>query len=438
MISNERQYKVARSQANKFEEALKNFKELKLIEQGIDPLLIKAQRDALTSQLEDLREEIQQYEVLSAGNITELSATTVAELGKKLIETRIAKRISQKDLANLLGMKEQQIQRYEQERYASASLQRLSEISSALNINFQMELSFGEAPQNSLDAPSKKFDYSTFPIKVMKQRHWLEPEQLGIKDRKPDLATMFNTFISAALEGAGPALLRQSTRGQAGHDQNALLAWKARIVWKARSYRMKPFRKERFDDLSWLASFKEFTLDEQGPALAVEYLRKKGIFVTFESHLPKTHLDGAAMLVDQEIPTIALTLRHDRLDNFWFVLLHELGHIIRHRDVGLVAGFFDDDDAKATDKLEREADEFAKSILLPSEVWLSSLIRFTQSEGQIVAFAKENRLSPAIIAGWIRRERGDFSVFKDLVGHGKVRRSLAKAGLLEASNVSGS
>lgn len=438
MISNERQYKVARSQAAKFERALKEFNELSLIEQGVDPLLIKAQRDALKSQLKDINDEIKQYEALSFGNVTGLSANAVSDLGNKLIETRIAKRMSQKDLANRLGMKEQQIQRYEQERYASASLTRLSEIASALEINFQMELSFEQEGINqNTNLAVREIDLTKFPIKAIKQRHWLDPEVLGLKDAKLDISAAFKTFISAAYENSAPALLRQGARMTSDYDENALLAWKARIVWKARSFAKRLSAIAKFDDLTWLTSLKEFTLDEKGPAFAVEYLKTKGIFVTFEAHLPKTYLDGAALLVDGEVPTIALTLRYDRLDNFWFVLLHELGHIFRHRNLGLRRGFFDNDEVQATETLEKEADEFAKSILLPSELWLSSLVRFTQSEDQIVAFAKENRLSPAIVAGWIRRERADYSIFKELVGYGKVRGSLAQAGLLEASNVSG-
>jgi len=93
--------------------------------------------------------------------------------------------------------------------------------------------------------------------------------------------------------------------------------------------------------------------------------------------------------------------------------------------------------AAAREKAEREADAFAKSVFLPEEKWNSSLVRFTQSTDQIVQFARENRLSPAIIAGWIRRERNDYTIFKELVGHGKVRKSLKEAGLLETSNVTG-
>ena len=142
-------------------------------------------------------------------------------------------------------------------------------------------------------------------------------------------------------------------------------------------------------------------MSDDGPTLAVDYLRTKGILVLFEGHLPKTYLDGAAFLIDERVLAIALTLRLNRLDNFWFVLLHELGHIIRHRNSGLRRGFFDNDEVKAIDKLEQEADEFAKSLLLPKELWSASLIRFTQSAEQIISFAEDNRISPAIVAGWI-------------------------------------
>ena len=433
MIKNERQYKITRSQAEKFELALKNFDELALIKQGFDPILVKAQRDALEfSAKRLLKREIENYEALKSGRVRSLSATVMSELGQKFIEARIAQGLTQKDLALRLDMKEQQVQRYEKEHYASASLERLVEIADALGVAFQFELTL-EKPntnQNKKDRPN--IDLSKLPNKAIRERGWLKSINPNVS--KSDLSSVLEAFIAPAVSNLTPALLRQGRRLNTDLDDYALLAWKARIIWKARSEE-RSVNAPNFSDLSWLKTFKEFTYQERGPALAVEYLRTKGILVLFEGHLPKTQLDGAALLVDDRIFTIALTLRHDRLDNFWFVLLHELGHIIQHRESGLQAGFFDNDEVQAVDKLEQEADEFAKSTLLPAEFWLSSLIRFTQSEEQIVEFSKENHISAAIIAGWIRRERADYSIFKDLVGYGKVRNILKDAGLLEAANV---
>jgi HTH-type transcriptional regulator / antitoxin HigA len=431
MITNERQYKITRSQATKFEEAIKSFSELSLIKRGWDPLLVKAQLSALHSQLEELHDEIKQYDLLRSGEIRQLSATTVSEIGERLIEARIAQGLSQKGFADRLGMKEQQVQRYEQERYKSASLSRLAEICDALNVSFNLDLGLqGNAKNES--RKEQQFDLSNLPLKEIKKRGWLK-DVWPNSNKLVDQDQLLGAFMSPAFENATPVLLKSGARVGRELDRYALLAWKARIIWKVRS--LATTSAAPMTDLSWVNSFKELTLDENGPALAVEYLRTKGILVIFEDHLPQTYLDGAAFLVDDGIPTIALTLRFDRLDNFWFVLLHELGHTLLHRESGLSRGFFDDDSIQITEKVEQEADAFAKCAFLPEEKWAASLVRFTQSPDQIVQFARENRMAPAIVAGWIRRERNDYTIFKELVGNGKVRKSLKKAGLLERSNV---
>jgi len=145
MITNERQYKISRSQAEKFTRALKEFNELSLIHQGMDPLIVQAQRDALTSQLEDLQTQIKRYERLKSGEVKRLAAKDVVDIGTKLIEARIAQGLSQKQLAERLGMKEQQIQRYEHERYEAASLARIAEIAGALDIDVHLDLRWDRA-----------------------------------------------------------------------------------------------------------------------------------------------------------------------------------------------------------------------------------------------------------------------------------------------------
>jgi HTH-type transcriptional regulator/antitoxin HigA len=137
------------------------------------------------------------------------------------------------------------------------------------------------------------------------------------------------------------------------------------------------------------------------------------------------------MLLNGEIPVIGLTLRHDRLDNFWFTLLHELGHIFLHRDRGLYEGFFDEEGALSLDELENEADKFAESSFVPNEVWRKSFVRFTKAKEQILQFAKERGISGAVVAGRIRRERRDWNLFNDLIGQGSLRKLMSSAGYWE-------
>ena len=143
------------------------------------------------------------------------------------------------------------------------------------------------------------------------------------------------------------------------------------------------------------------------------------------------------MMVNGDTPIIGLTLRHDRLDNFWFTLLHELGHVFLHRDQGLRDGFFDEEGAPSVDKLEKEADSFAESAFITNEVWAKSFVRFTRDKNQVIEFAKNHGISSAVVAGRIRRERKDYTIFSELVGQGELRKMMSSAGYLENLDAEG-
>jgi DNA-binding XRE family transcriptional regulator len=140
MIKNERQYRITKAQAQKFEQALTDLADGAEHKKQENPILFEAQRSALESQLEDLREELTEYEALTIhGNdeplVFELNSLEALPLA--LIKARIATKLSQKDLAERLGLKEQQIQRYEATEYASANLARVIAVSQVLGMKLQ-------------------------------------------------------------------------------------------------------------------------------------------------------------------------------------------------------------------------------------------------------------------------------------------------------------
>lgn len=148
MIKNEREYRITKAQAKKFEHALSE-----LVASGgdsrLDPLLQKAEREAVQSQLEDLQEQISEYEALRSGKRTVISLDSLEELPQALIQARIASGLTQRELAEKLGLKEQQIQRYEATEYASADLARLSEIARALKIRVREDVLLEDSQQTS-------------------------------------------------------------------------------------------------------------------------------------------------------------------------------------------------------------------------------------------------------------------------------------------------
>ncbi|CAM5533230.1 hypothetical protein FALB51S_04259 [Frigidibacter albus] len=119
-------------------------------------------------------------------------------------------------------------------------------------------------------------------------------------------------------------------------------------------------------------------------------------------------------------PVIGLTLRFNRLDNFWFVLLHELGHVFLHLMDGLRYDFFDEEETVGDDEVERQADKFALDNLIPEAKWDECLSRFALSEEAVRIDAKNLGIDASIIAGRIRKERGDFTILQGLIGQGQV------------------
>ena len=138
MIKNERQYRITKAQAQKFEQSLAKLNQCSEETKQENPLLWQAKKSAVESQLNDLREEIEEYEKLMNSPSRKLSRVfalkSIESLPQALIKARIAKKLSQKELAERLGLKEQQIQRYEATNYASASLTRVIKISQVLGI----------------------------------------------------------------------------------------------------------------------------------------------------------------------------------------------------------------------------------------------------------------------------------------------------------------
>src|SRR5215471_2852389 len=94
----------------------------------------------MESQLEELREELAEYEALRNGHIAVLELDSLDKLPEALIRARIAAGLTQKQLAQRLGLKEQQIQRYEAKRYAGASLQRIQAVAEALGATIREQV----------------------------------------------------------------------------------------------------------------------------------------------------------------------------------------------------------------------------------------------------------------------------------------------------------
>lgn len=140
MITNERQLAITRAELRRFEESAEAQQEAPA--EDVDPLLGQAMVDGLRGQADTLREEIERYEELRGGRVSERELPSLRELPTALIEARIAAGLTQKALGERLEVKEQQVQRWEANRYSGVGVERLQEVADALGMEVTETVSY--------------------------------------------------------------------------------------------------------------------------------------------------------------------------------------------------------------------------------------------------------------------------------------------------------
>jgi HTH-type transcriptional regulator / antitoxin HigA len=269
--------------------------------------------------------------------------------------------------------------------------------------------------------PTHTLNIENLPWPEMCKRGWLpfKGPLTQAKRRAPELLVAFTSRVD--VNRLSPARLKQRVRSGSEMNLYALIAWQIRVQNLAFEQELRQPYKNGLVSLEFVREIAKLSYFEEGPKLAKEFLNKSGIYFVTERHLPHTFLDGAAMTLPNGAPLVALTLRFDRLDNFWFTLAHELAHVALHLDKGENEPFFDDLTSEHRDPAEKDADEFACEALIPKKVWNKAGLKTKCSPSRVRALAEELRINPAIPAGRIRFEMNDYRICNDLVGIGEVR-----------------
>lgn len=288
-------------------------------------------------------------------------------------------------------------------------------------------------PRDSLRDPLAEVDWRRFPLNVLARRRWIP----DVPDRLARAEELVRGLITRAggQPAAFAALYRKNDhlRANAKTDHYALTAWCWRVLATARADLPKVPYQCGTVTLEFLKQVARLSWSAAGPKLAQEFLENHGIPLVIESHLPKTYLDGAALQLDDGRPVIGLTLRYDRIDNFWFCLLHELAHVGRHMYHDRPSAFVDDltlrtVESSREDPRETQADKWAEEALIPYSLWNTSAVRERPTPMAVMHFATVLQVHPAIVAGRIRYERRNYRLLSQFVGTGEVRRQFADAG----------
>lgn len=224
----------------------------------------------------------------------------------------------------------------------------------------------------------------------------------------------------------GPLYLRRTITYGATPDTNKtrLQLWVSRVRELAMKSRRDrgPWRPGTLNE-EFLAYVAKLSWTEKGPLLAREFLAEKGIALVVLPALPQTRLDGAAMLDADGAPVVGMTIRNDRLDSFWFTLIHELAHVWKHlpeKDVAITDESVEDE--RGDDTKEAEANRLARDAFIPRVLWKRSEAFLRPSVESIKGLADKLHISPAVIAGRLRRQKTGYTTFGRLVGSRQVRK----------------
>jgi len=287
------------------------------------------------------------------------------------------------------------------------------------------------------EIPKGRYDPRDYPFTEMFKRCYFAPFAGSLREARLRAEALLVDFFSI-FEGtmSQPVFCKRTDRDP---DVNVLMVWQAQALRLARAEVLPDYAPASVDDAALRALVRQ-SYFSTGPQNAREMLNRWGIHLIILRHLPQTYLDGASFIAPWGRPVIGLTLRYDRLDGFWFTLLHELAHVRLHLDQDGHDGvaFFDEtqhiqaesDDAsedvrepQSNDVREREANALAQRMLIPEQVWERErpTLLPDPSERAVREAAEELRISPAIVAGRIRWETQNYTQLGSLVGTRQVR-----------------
>ncbi|MDA8084892.1 MAG: HigA family addiction module antitoxin [Nitrospiraceae bacterium] len=254
--------------------------------------------------------------------------------------------------------------------------------------------------------------YSIAPVRELTKRNWIRRTK-NIEELEREVCS----FYGIASPGEQPKISANFRRSDAGvADAPSLLAWVRKAELEAGRLDCRPFDSGRLR-----ASINElpaYSSDERKASVIQGTLCDFGIRLVFVAHLPRTRVDGAAFWLDKSSPVIAMSLRLDRIDNFWFTLMHELLHIIEGSKNA--TGYLDQDIANEPEtEVERRVNQKARDLLIP-RTRFDAFVKKTRpffSRAAVLAFALELGIHPAIVVGRLQHEKLiPFTNLRNLLG----------------------
>jgi HTH-type transcriptional regulator/antitoxin HigA len=315
---------------------------------------------------------------------------------------------SQKDLAAILGRPEQMVSEIangtkqitpETALELAQALDTSPELWMNLEANYRLQMAQRQSRDDAI--ARRSLLYAALPLRAMARRGWLTLRE-SPQELEQEVTDLLGVPVGSEL--ALPARLRSSSAREP--LTYAQLAWLRRAERLAAEQTVGAWSQEHPEPL--VAELLTLTRAAEDVAQAPAALARWGVRCVLLRPLERTFLDGAAFWLDQG-PVVALTLRYDRIDSFWFTLLHEIAHLSEGETVTYVDRLQNGDNGAGSNELdgcEAAANRSAADWLVPPAAFRQFVAKTTPhfSRASIQAFAAQQRRHPGIVLGRLQRE----------------------------------
>ncbi|VAX34646.1 Antitoxin HigA / unknown domain [hydrothermal vent metagenome] len=325
--------------------------------------------------------------------------------GEFVKEELEARNWRQEDLASILGVSLKSVNKLIQNKQ-SITIEMAKLLSRAfgqspqywINLDTNYRLRLKEEDPKVKDVEVRAEIYKRMPVNEMTKKGWLDKNR--DTNRLIEQVKHFWGIEEIDLSFMDRFIMPNFRKSEAFTQYNKYyaLTWFRMAKNCAGYFRTEPYNQLKLNVLA--TNFHQYTSSSNGVKLLLGALNRAGVKFFVLSHLQKTYIDGASFF-DGEKPVIVYTKRHDRVDNFWFTIAHEIGHILLH--LKNKDDFFIDnlDDLKT--EQEEEANKFAEKILKADKVlqYFEPLRKYI-SQKRVLNGADELRINPAIVVGMLQ------------------------------------
>ncbi len=282
-----------------------------------------------------------------------------------------------------------------------------------MNLESAYRLALAKSNTDSVEKRAKLYECA--PIKDMERRGWIDPAASAEEQER--ILCRFFEVGSLDEEPRISVATRKSARSTPLKPSQK--AWCFRAKQLARILQVPALKRKALKQTA--GRLRELAAYPEEARRVSRILAECGIRFLVIEPLPGTRIDGAAIWLDEDRPVIALSLRYDRIDAFWFTLLHEFYHVV-HEDASVDDDLCGDGQmpSLAKDDAERLADTKASAQLIRTDILESFIMRVgpLYSKSRINQFAHRINIHPGVVVGQLQH-RGE-------IGYSANREMLVK------------